>query len=487
MSIKSKTNKTNSAQGATVIYTKLGENRGRKRLWLEGRRLARAGIVPGQSFELSRVERAGKAGTGLVLRFSETGNRKVSRRKRGDQELPVIEVTGEELAETFGDCDRVRVVVRAGEIEVTVHHHDRATADRAERLIDKLRGESDEPLLIGSLAHGGGVLDHALHKGLTAAGVPVRLAFANEVDGNYLDASLANNPVWDESSIAIEAPMQDIEWRKLPAIDILAAGLPCTGASLSGRAKNRLGKAEEHETAGPLFVAFLAAIQTLRPSVVLLENVPAYGSTASMTVIRSMLDSLGYDLHEAILDGHELGALERRNRFCMVATTEIDSRINGGEIPFNLEGLTPIRSREERLSDVLDDIAPDDPIWKSYSYLAEKEKRDRKAGKGFRRQLLDGSEDGLGTIGRGYSKARSTEPFVKHPSDPGLSRLLTPREHARVKAVPEELISGLSATRAHEILGQSVVHCAFEAVGRRLGEALVALRDQTPAEMPSAA
>lgn len=472
--------------GTTVIYAKIGENRGRKRLWLEGRRLARAGISPGQAFELSRVERAGKAGKGLVLRFTEAGDRTVSRRKRGDQEFPVIDITGEELAKTFGDSERVRVVVRAGVIEVTVHHHDRATAERAERLVNKLRGESDEPLLIGSLAHGGGVLDHALHKGLSDAGVPVRLAFANEVDGNYLEASLANNPVWDESSIAIEAPMQDIEWRKLPAIDILAAGLPCTGASLSGRAKNRLSRAEEHETAGPLFVAFLSAIQTLRPSVVILENVPSYGTTASMTVIRSMLDSLGYDLHEAILDGHELGALERRNRFCMVATTDL-AGIAGDEVPFSLEGLTPIRSREERLSDVLDDIAPDDPIWKSYSYLTEKEVRDRQAGKGFRRQLLSGSEDGLGTIGRGYAKARSTEPFVSHPSDPGLSRLLTPREHARVKAVPEELISGLSATKAHEILGQSVVHCAFEAVGRRLGEALVALRDQTPTDMPKAA
>lgn len=451
---------------STVIYTKLGERKGQKRLWLEGRRLARAGITPGQHFELSHVEQTGKAGKGLVMRFVDTGERRVSRRKRGGEELPVIDVSGEELTRTFGGAERVRVVIRPGSIEITVHHHDRATAERAGRLIERLQAR--EPLRMGSLAHGGGILDHALHRGLQAAGVPVELAFANESDGDYLEASLANNPIWHKDAIAIEAPMQDVEWRKLPPVDILAAGLPCTGASLSGRSKNRLAKAEEHETAGPLFVAFIAAIQTLRPSVILLENVPQYGTTTSMTVIRSVLDSLDYELHETVLDGFELGALERRNRFCLVATNP--------EVPFAFDGLHPVRDRESCIQDILDDIDSDDPIWKEYRYLADKEVRDQEAGKGFRRQLLDGAEDSLGTIGRGYAKARSTEPFIRHPTDSGRSRLLTPAEHARVKAVPESLVAGLSATRAHEILGQSVVHSAFEAVGQHLGRALAALR-----------
>lgn len=453
--------------GTTVYYTKLGHHKGKRRLWLEGERLARAGVAPGQRFELSVVETAGKAGRGVLLRFDSAGSRKVSRRLRGSQELPVIDILAGDLIKAFGDVERVRVVVRPGSIEVTVHHHERATAERVIRLIDRL--QASEPLLLGSIAHGGGVLDHALHRGLARAGIPVELAFANEVEGEYLEASIANNPIWSERAIAIEAPMQEVEWRKLPPVDILTAGLPCTGASLSGRAKNRLARAEEHETAGPLFVAFLAAIQALRPSVVVLENVPQYSSTASLTVIRSVLGGLDYDLHETVLDGHELGSLERRNRYCLVAANR--------NVPFSFEGLAPIREREARVADVLDDVPLEDPRWRDYSYLAAKETRDRASGKGFRRQLLDGSEDGLGTIGRGYAKARSTEPFVLHPSNPGKSRLLTPEEHARVKAIPQQLISGLSATRAHEILGQSVVHSAFEAVGLRLGQALVALRD----------
>src|SRR5690606_27281726 len=114
-------------------------------------------------------------------------------------------------------------------------------------------------------------------------------------------------------------------------------------------------------------------------------------------------------------------------------------------------------------------------------YLAEKEKRDKAAGKGFSRQLLTGDEPYCGTIGKGYSKARSTEPFIVHPQTPELSRLLTPLEHSRVKGIPEEVIEGLADTTAHEILGQSVVYPAFQAVAQEIGHSLWRWLNLTPA------
>lgn len=69
-------------------------------------------------------------------------------------------------------------------------------------------------------------------------------------------------------------------------------------------------------------------------------------------------------------------------------------------------------------------------------------------------------------------KGRSTEPFIVHPVNPDLSRLLTPTEHARVKAAPLALIGGLAPTTQHMVLGQAVVYCAFEAIGYLLGMTL---------------
>lgn len=51
-------------------------------------------------------------------------------------------------------------------------------------------------------------------------------------------------------------------------------------------------------------------------------------------------------------------------------------------------------------------------------------------------------------------------------------RLLTPREHAQVKGIPECLIEGLPATTAHELLGQSIIYPAFVAVGELVASAL---------------
>ena len=450
----------------SVVYSKIGEHRGSLRIWLEGQKLSAAGVQPGQRFSLQKSERS------VRMLFEIEGDHTVSRKSRNGRELPVIDVRGRQLEGMFRANDRVRVVVSEGRIEVTLHHHQRTEGEREARISERIN--LGQPIIMGSLAHGGGVLDHAIHSGLKLSGVSSKLAFANEIEPDYLNTSIRNNPVWSKDSLALEGPMEDLEWNLLPKIDLLMAGLPCTGASLSGRAKNGLKAAEEHETAGTLFYAFLQAVSTLKPAVVVLENVPPYQNTVSMTVIRAVLHKLGYDVQEAVLNGKDFGALEHRSRLCMVASSQ------GLGFP-SLETLVPTGVTSQKLGAVLDEVAEDDQQWKTFSYLAEKEVRDKLAGKGFRRQIVTPDSESVGTIGRGYAKARSTEPFVAHPTNPEMSRLLTPVEHARVKTIPATLVDGVSSTIAHEILGQSIIHDVFKAVGAWIGEALLIQRAQLQA------
>ena len=441
----------------TVVYSRIGEHRGSIRIWLEGQKLALAGVAPGKRFDL--VEE----GRSIRMVFSLDGAHTVSRKCRNGREHPVIDIRGKRLEKLFRADDRIRVVVSDDRIEVTLHHLQRAELEREERA--RTRVATGQPLLVGSLAHGGGVLDHAIHRGLAQVGLRSELAFANEIDPEYLDTSLRNNPVWAAKSVAIEGPMEEVEWQHLPKIDLLLAGLPCTGASLSGRSKNGLRSAEEHETAGTLFFAFLQCTSALKPSVVVLENVPPYQNTVSMTVIRAVLSKMGYDVQERVLNGGDFEALEHRQRLCMVASSK------GLAFP-GLDTLAPTGAFGGALGDVLERVPEDDPQWKSFSYLANKEIRDREAGKGFKRRIVTPESPSVGTIGRGYAKARSTEPFLAHPSDPDMSRLLTPTEHARVKTIPAALVAGVSSTTAHEILGQSIIHNVFQAGGRWIGESL---------------
>ncbi len=212
---------------------------------------------------------------------------------------------------------------------------------------------------------------------------------------------------------------------------------------------------------------FLEFVRFANPAIAIIENVPDYLNSTSMLVIRSALASFGYSVFECILDGAKYGALEDRSRMAVVAYTE------GALTNLTAEDVRPLRSKEATLEAILEPISPDDARWRSFDYLHDKETRDLAAGKNFQRQLLPSSAATCGCIGRGYAKGRSTEPFILHPTKPGLSRLLTAREHARVKTIPEEVVAGVSETVAHEILGQSVIFTAFEALAAAVGRLLV--------------
>lgn len=434
-----------------ISCSKLGLHRGGRRLWLEGLRLQAAGYLPGVSYAVT-------AALGRVtLQIQETGERVVSGKTRGRSVYPVIDI--DRIERLLGECERAQVTIDVGVIVIVVHPHDRAVIERRRRLLHRLC--CGEPLAFGSLSHGGGILDRALHRGFEDTGVPVTLAWACERESVYLQAAIERNPVWSAETLVLHAEMEDVDTALLPRIDVLAAGLPCTGASMAGRAKNGLRHAEEHETAGTPFLAFLDVIRRCQPALVLLENVTAYADTASMAVIRAALARWGYDLHEHVVGAALAGTLEQRDRLCLIAVT------HGLDFEWAPQ---PVRARETCLGEVLEPIGPDDPAWRRCSYLDDKEVRDQLAGKGFRLQRVTPASTALGTIGRGYAKWRSTEPMLAHPSGDGRRRLLTPREHAAVKGVPAELVAGLPATLAHELLGQSVLYPVWRAVARMLGQ-----------------
>ncbi len=450
----------------SIINTKLGSNKsGKKRLWLEGGKLLREGVLPGSKFDIEFRENK------LLLKVCATGQYTVSRRERSGKTLPIIDLAQQAIADLFEGVEVLRVCVRNGLIVVSAHQQTERVIQRVERLKKKLiNGDS---LDVCSLFHGGGILDKAIHSGLGMAGVKSHIEIAVEIEAAYLESSLANNPeLWADSSIVIESPIELVNLRsgQDKQVDVLVAGIPCTGASRAGKSKNKLEFAESHDAAGAMFFYVLAIIQALNPACVILENVPEYANTASMQVIRSVLANLDYIVHETILDGNEFGALEKRKRLCAVG-------ISKGVHGFSLESLSRLKAKEPTLASVLEDVPLDDECWREFQYLADKEVRDLAVGKGFSRQLLTGNESYCGVIGRHYAKCRSTEPFICHPTKEGFSRLLKPSEHARVKGIPLEVIRGLSDTIAHQVLGQSVIYPAFEAVGFRLASVFSGMKN----------
>lgn len=443
------------------LVTSIGENKGAPRVWLQGSNLDHVGFKPGTRFDIKLDDAR------LVLTRSDQGIRVVSRKRRGESEYPVIDINSRELLEMFEGMSAVRVVMLEEEIHILPLASELRRQERVERTAARM-GQGD-PLEIGSLSHGGGIMCHAIHAGLYREGLDSRLIFANEIRPELLDHAREVNDCWESDTVGIAAPMQELafdRWAmaKLPDVDILEAGIPCSGASLSGRSKRKLGVPEDHPEVGHLAVAFLAIVAAVNPLVVVLENVPQYRDTASGAIIRSQLRDLGYAVHEVVLSGESFNAVEDRKRYCMVAVT------NG--VSFSMNDLAVPDRIPITLGDALDEVDDDDPRWSTMPGLKAKQERDKEAGKGFMMQVFDGGSTRIGTITKGYAKVRSTDPKIRHPRNPDLLRQLTAGEHARVKQIPERLIDGLCETTAHEVLGQSVIYRPFMAIGALIANAL---------------
>lgn len=224
---------------------------------------------------------------------------------------------------------------------------------------------------------------------------------------------------------------------------------------------------EEHPQVGHLVHAALVLIARMQPAALVLENVTEYARSASAQLMRHQLADMGYQVEEFVLKARDFGALENRIRWALVATSvgipllgEMSTWSNTHQAP------------SAKLADLLDPVDDDDPSWSGMHYLKQKQERDVAAGKGFLMQLVTPDATQVPTIRKHYNKGGSTDPYLQHPRKPGLMRKFTPGEHARIKGVPAELVAGMSATGAHEALGQGIVVAPFKALFARLGECM---------------
>lgn len=445
---------------------KIGANRGRPRIWLEGLVNERGGFTPGTRFDVTVQDNA------VVLQVNGDGTRVVTGKKKAvangaERDNPVIDINSRELLQIFDGMNAVRVIVTDNAIHLLPLASELRKRERLERIQGKLaRGEE---IVVGSLAHGGGVLASAVHDGLQQAGVPTRLGFAGEIRDELIEHASEHNPAWDRRTIPLSAPMQELAMdedalARVPRMDIVEAGIPCSGASQAGRAKGQLAMAEAHPEVGHLVVSALAILNRTQAAVILIENVPAYRNTASACILRWQLRDMGYVTHEAILDGADWNTLEHRKRWCMVAVTH--------GLEFDFEAVLKPQRVVRRLGEALDDIPADSPRWTRMQHLKDKMARNAAEGNRFLMQVFTADDEKIGTLTKGYAKVRSTDPKIAHPTDPEQMRQLYAREHARIKGVPEGLVAGLSEKVAHEILGQSIVYAPFMAVAEELGRTI---------------
>ncbi len=438
-----------------ISYTRLGERRGALRFWQEGLRLASAQFYPGESISLKSIPELST----MIVELGE-GEHTVSGRKNRykEEKTPIIDINNKLLEETFGVARLLRTSYYNRKLVIQAHSHE---LNRLIAIDDFKANLRAGVLSVGTVCVGGAICSQAIKKGAETQDVRLEGEWVIDIENKYLQSMLDNTDVASSNTTIVEGALGDVEVEQLVPVNVLNLSLPCTGYSVSGRSKNRLENPESHKTAGTAILKTMEIVEKLMPPVITNENVVPFASSASADLMSGRLRELGYHVETRVLGG-EMGTLEDRKRSILVASHP--------SLSLSLDTLMPLMRKEDSIKDILEDIPLNDPSWKTYDYLAKKEIRDKEQGKGFRRQLLSGEEESCGVIGRGYAKARSTEPFVLHPTNPELSRLFTEKEHAAVMKIPVELVANMSKTQAHEILGQSGSYALFTALGAWLSK-----------------
>lgn len=454
-----------------VAVVGVKEHRGAPRVWMEGVNAKRSGFSAGQKYSIEDLP------NGIVLRLESNGTYRVSKKVRKDQEpTPVIDLNSNRTLGALAGCKAVRIAYGDKEIRITRLASEERLIERLTRAKRKIN--TGEPLRAGGIAAGGGILSSAAHEGLSQAGLLSRIALHNEIREDLTEHVEKTSRINDENTVYLNVPIQELAFDDealglVGSLDILELGLPCSGASVSGRSKNKLAMAEDHEHVGHLVAPALAIIAKLNPLVCVLENVKPYANTASASILRKQLRDMGYQVHETELFGPDFGEMEARRRWCMVACS------NG--IDVDLQSVRPEPFAGRQLHEIMDAPETVADRWSEMTGLKAKQERDIEQGKGFRMQVYTGEENRINTLTKGLWKRRSTDPKFQHPENPNLLRDPTPAEHARAKGIPEEMIAGLSIKNAHELLGQSIVYKPFVQVFKHIGERLTqwAAADQT--------
>lgn len=447
----------------SYVVRSITENKGRPRLYLDITAMADAGFTPGRTY----VRDVDASKHRITLIAQDNGTHVVCGKEKRQKVIPVIDVNNSALLKVFDGMQAVRIIVLPNRIYILPLASETKRLKRLQSLRENLdKGE----ITTGGISFGGGVLDHAAHAGLGDAGIHSKLSMANEINEDLLTHAVEHNDIWNKDTVGLAAPMQELvqdDWAlaRIPQLNVLALGIPCSGASKAGKSKRKLSMMEDHPQVGHLIAPAIMIVNRTQPAVLVLENVTQYADSASAQILRSWLRDSGYETQEVTLTSSDWGSLEDRKRWFLVGSTF--------GIDIDLEGLKPTLRPVRKLGDILEPIGPEAADWRTFDYLKSKEVRDAEKGSCFAMQTVTPESTSIPTLRAGYAKGGSTDPLLVHPTNPDLLRQLTVREHARAKDVPEQLAADMSNFDGHSLLGQGVAYAPVRALFARIGQCLL--------------
>lgn len=243
-----------------------------------------------------------------------------------------------------------------------------------------------------------------------------------------------------------------IKCKEIPSHDILCAGFPCQPFSISGAKK---GFADKN---GKLFFEIIRIARFHKPKVIFLENVSnleAHDGGNTLKTIKQKLKSIGYRTFAKVLNASDYNVPQSRKRIYIIAF-----RNNLGVKDFSFP---EVQTQITCVNDILEQTV-DSKYTISRNDIVISDDSDHKISKKLIR---------IGSVGPGrqgeriYSVQGPATTLSSQGGGPGgktgiykvgkITRILTPRECARVMGFPDNFILVGTDFDAYTQFGNSVV------------------------------
>lgn len=251
--------------------------------------------------------------------------------------------------------------------------------------------------------------------------------------------------------------INQIDHSLIPDHDILCGGFPCQPFS-------HIGKREgfEHPTQGTMFHEILKIVDTKKPRVIFLENVPGilnHDNGKTLEVILEQLENRKYKCHYTVLNSSDFGVPQSRKRFYLVCFLD------------NVDFSFPLPPMEHvDIGDYLEENITGYTISEHLqkSYLFKKDDG--------RPKVIDKNSKGqIKTLVSTYHKIqRLTGTFVKD-GNTGL-RLLSTNECKAIMGFPDDFIIPVSRTQMYRQMGNSVVIKVIEEIAKEISKSLSSVK-----------
>ncbi len=429
----------------TVV--RLGEQRGYPRYFVNARYLSRAGFTAGQWISI----RIGEGRISISPTDAPSGKR--VQEKNGH---PLIDLNAKFLSEVFGGSRNLHVRVSSNEITLSVH------------ALDEKKRERLQDGTMASLFAGVGLLDQAgVEAGFTAK-------WAVEIDPNTAEAYAENHKTTAVYQMSVhEAAYSD----SLTPVELLVMGLPCQPwarcrtLNADGSKVDRARPPTEHPLGDMAFWVFLI-VARINPRSLVLECAPGFKDRELWASLTGALRRLGYDVDSRILNAHDYGAISKRTRTVLVATTPGDTQ------PFEWPTPTDKSAPRQSVSDVLDKHVAESLWWnrETKPWVFRVNERNAAKGSGFGFQIVSPSDTSMGTLTAEYGETKNDQPILAHPHKPETYRYFTVSEGRRFFGVADSYWLPEAKTRAWRLLGQAVYVPLFTAIikATRLSRKIVA-------------